>query len=206
MLERITVLAIFISCMSVRAEPASQPSLAEQLPTIFATIHKLDWLTVRPDDVDKLVPFKLTRRHLHAERDSTAPTSACTGSLYMLSENGLSIEFEEEIREQLCVWRLESVAFEAEMSNSTAMIVGGRAVFLLKPGGKPSGDSDTSEYQWRSTDSRTRYDFYWSVKAKAANPTPATPANLKLILRHDSVSPSEVDDLPFEKGFFCSPK
>jgi len=42
------------------------------------------------------------------------------------------------------------------------------------------------------------------VRTRVRKPRPDTSATVKVILRHDSVTPAEVDDLPFEKGFVCS--
>jgi len=84
---------------------------------------------------------------------------------------------------------------------SDAAIAEGRLLRVLKPGGQALARTGGLEYVWRSMDSRTKYELY--ITSFGADRVAKQP--FKAILKHVRVDPSDVDDLPFEKGFMLTP-
>lgn len=200
-----TLVAIVVFSYTARLFAASSCSACPLVPDVILTLHAMDWRQATPAEVAAVLPFKVSPRE--AVYPSDSPYRAeCTGSLYLIAEErgvwSLSIEFERELVKDRCVDVLTSVGFEATTSHAMANEIQGRAASAVKATGAQVSPQAT-EYKWRSADSRTRFDLFTSVVAKT-KPRPNTLARLKVILSHDAVIPSDVDDLPFEKGFMCS--
>jgi len=193
-------LFILLACSSVAAVRCD---VCASVVGLFTTFHARDWSTLNPESISVLVPFKLIQREERYPKDS-GYDRPCSGSLYLLSEQPtwhLSIEFDRDNRNERCTLILNSIAFESRLSNAAAIQMAGEVANSLKATGVQAS-AQKWQYQWRSRDSRTRFDLFESVVSKK-NATPDTPATLKIILRQESVSPVDVDDLPFEKGFVC---
>src|SRR5262249_4923535 len=108
------------------------------------------------------------------------------------------ITFEFEPNRQ-CRPFLDGITIEADLTPSQAELVRGATLEMFRPGGRPCVASTTIEYLWRNSESDTRYDLFLSLTPDSGKDS-ARSTSFKLILKHDPVTPTSVDDLPFEKG------
>jgi hypothetical protein len=193
-----------LACSANGLKPAEVPHvLSERIPRILEEMHKRRWGTIEPAQAERIVGTTLVRREDKYPAGSSYDTP-CSGSLYMIAEAAdltLTMEFDHEPNGETCETRLNSIAVEARLARpGTERLLAG-ILAALRPGGKGGPDPDALQYLWRSADSRTRFDLFVSIIG--ADNTDGQVTTLKLVLTHDDVQPTEVDDLPYEKGFIC---
>jgi hypothetical protein len=180
-------------------------SLAESIPSLAKALHARKWSNTTVVDVQRLAAMPLTRTEVPYPADSPY-SKECSGAVELTSGEAascrLTIAFVKRERAGRCVALLDAVSFVGDLPMSRAEGLRADVVAALKPGGRAEGDVQHAEFVWRSGDSRTRYDLFASTVPSVPNPSPATPAAVKVILRQEAVEPADVDDLPFEKGYF----
>lgn len=180
-------------------------SLAARFPALTKALHARKWSNTTVDDVQRIAALPLTRTDVPYPAESPYSKERCSGAVEMTSGNAasclLTIAFVKRERGGRCVALLDAVSFVAELPMSRGEGLRADVLEALKPGGRAAGDAPHAEFVWRSGDSRTRYDLFASVVPSASNPSPATAAAVKFILRQEAVEPDDVDDLPFEKGY-----
>jgi hypothetical protein len=188
---------------------ASTPPLIAQGPCRFAAsfpdtlleLHKKDWSGVSLNAVESVIGLRLIP-------EDGASSNNCVGSIFAVAEGASSAcrftaEFERNSAPgHGCFWALSRVSILVVTPMRVAEPLRARVLTLLRPGGRSYGEGADVEFQWRATDSRQRYDLFASVTALAEPATPSTSAKIKVILAHDAVEPTDVDHLPFEKGYF----
>ncbi|HKS23576.1 MAG TPA: hypothetical protein VJZ76_12305 [Thermoanaerobaculia bacterium] len=193
-----SIALLFAALLAPALAAGDTCSLAARFPALAKALHARKWTTTTPDDVQRIVAVPLKRADL-----SDPP---CSGTVEMTSGDAasclLTAAFVKRERGGRCVVSLDAVSFLADLPMSRAEGLRADVIGALKPGGRAEGDAQHADFFWRSADSRTRYNLFASVEPSTANPSPATPAAVKVILRHAAVDPDDVDDLPFEKGYF----
>jgi hypothetical protein len=201
-LRLVSVISLLVSARM----PAGECPKCDELPGIVYRIHRANWQTIQPNDIDRLIGIVTRRRDANYPKDSPY-YSPCSGSLYLLGGDPktfeLNFEFDRSNGSAGCEERLTSVALEVHSVNASAEALRAAISDAVRAGGRPTGSLEQTEYLWRNVDSRTRFQLTMSVTARSKKRTPQTPAVLKVVLTHDPVQPSDVDDLPYERGFMC---
>jgi len=184
---------------------AQQASFAPQL----ARVHgEYDWSKLTPSDLGRALGVSLVPESPSDAEDA----SNCDGTVFYRSEgedvfNRVVARFDRVSRGGICRLMLQRVSIAKTARMRDAEPARGQFLDLLKPGGRPETDLPETggvrlTFVWRSTDSHWRYDLFTAVEPQEAPATPESPALLRVMLDHTAVSPAEVDDLPFEKGYF----
>ena len=202
MINRLLMLAMYGLATVSRGLPAATDT--SDVASFVGQIHQLNWLTAESEYVKANAPLRLTSQ-VPGEGISS-PADACDSVLYLNGIAGqlrVTVEFDEAKQEHGCRQVLDGIAINGTVSNADAELLSGKLLRELRPGGKPRASVNDLNYEWRSRDSLTRYNLYISIHPASRKPTPATLARFKAILKHQSVRPVDVDDLPFEKGFFA---
>jgi hypothetical protein len=174
------------------------------LPSNIARLHaENDWTRVTPSDLNRILGVRMTPEH----QDSSEAAN-CSGAVIYQSEaatgslNVIAAWFDRQKRDEICRLILRRVSFVVTAPMRDAEPMRGRVLNVLKPGGRPEGDGIRVKFIWRSLDSRWQYDLFTSVEPQREPATPESPGVLRIMLDHTSVLPDDVDDLPFEKGYF----
>jgi len=183
--------SVFIAVIVTTAVISARADAADV--DVIARLHNADWRRVTPQSVGPLVgagyqirksedsPDRCSARYLVFRSDDTKSelrlrfdvTPSCT---FYLSSVHLASDAED--------------AFNAEKLRL-------EIVSRLKPGGLPLDSGKPLRFLWRSQDSLTRFDLSLRVA------TDQHGSHMFARLDHDSVRPSDVDFLPFERGFMC---
>ncbi len=187
------------------ADAGEAPSWKLDLPANIARIHaESDWTRVTPSDLSRILGVRMTPEH----QDASSEATNCSGAVIYQSEtapgslNVIVAWFDRQNRKESCRSILRRVSFVITAPMRDAEPMRGRVLNVLKPGGRPEGDGIRVKFIWRSLDSRWQYDLFISVEPQTEPATPESPGLLRIMLDHTSVLPDEVDDLPFEKGYF----
>lgn len=167
--------------------------------SLVASLHVSDWRRVEPATLTALTNLPVSSEEVDYPAEYRNDR-LCAPMLYSRTHSEafhVTFEFAASRERGNCVRSLDGISIEANLLPSDAAIAEGRLLRVLKPGGQALSRVGGVEYVWRSMDSRTKYELYissFSVDRLAKQP-------FKAILKHMSVDPSDVDDLPFEKGF-----
>lgn len=197
-------LALLVSLTCAAAAPNSTAELTRRaVVESVQRLHNRNWRGIAPENVESLVGI-----HFSSE-DAAYPTESnlerpCKPALYMYAGDEtrirLSLEFQPVQVNRTCVRLLDGVAVNGVLTNNEAELLRGAFLEAIKPGGHPQDVNSGSQYVWRSKDSHKRFELFMSVRPRSPDATPETATDFKLVLKHDDVKPSDVDDLPFEKG------
>jgi hypothetical protein len=187
--------AVLISISASR--PSMGADLHGRLTSSFRDLQLLDWRVVDEKTASSVLQKKL-------ETDTPDLAESCQGTILYaaaLSEGRIIMEFDQEIVRNHCFRRLTHATAVLHVSNNEAHILETEIRRAVKAGGRPCASGGADEYEWRSRDSLTRYTLHTEISADSATISPTSPARLRIGLEHFAVSPADVDDLPFERGF-----
>ena len=182
--------------------PAASSTMDLSVDTM-ARLHEKRWESVEPAEVKHM--FRVRFR----ERADEFPPSAgiaprCKPSLYLTagdeSTEAITLEFEPVLTGTRCRQTLYAIAAEVHTSHNAAQQYRTDVLNALRPGGKGGRAVASSEFEWRSLDSRTKFSLSVELVPAQQDPQPDTATDVKVILKHEPCVPAEVDDLPFPKG------
>jgi hypothetical protein len=167
---------------------------------LLSGVHARDW-----SRLDAKAAMDLIGEGQVAALTSTDQADPCALSYAEYHPNGKS-RLRLQIGDGACPRTLQAVTYEAHVA-SLAEAERERVciIMALAPGGLPSIADDTFEFLWRSDDSTSRFHL-WTTVSKTEGQPDHTIVSVRLT--QERVRPSDVDGLPFRKGYMgCeSPK
>jgi hypothetical protein len=196
--RRPTMTSLLVLLLFVNGVPATEDTLSarDALPLVVR-LHSLDWNQLSADEVAKEFP-QFERTDASIPESSQYRLGPCGGSVYLQSHSPSATRLEFEIIKSdsgRCGTKLRAISAEIRTTSNSAQIWRLRTTDKLRATG-PVGP-ESSEYQWRSTDSHTKFILTLAIDHEAHGD-----AIFSFKLRHISASPDMIDGLPFEKGFF----
>lgn len=194
-MTKIACLVLFLSNLSM-ALPSRRADLVRQL----SELHKLNWARADVQVAEKQIRTPLTVTTAEIPTDSIYAGGPCDGSVYATNsypDVSVRLEFRKSVTaDRKCAVSLYSARMSVAAERSDAAALQVAIVAALQAAGKTC-DSESSEYRWRSDDSRTLFSLLVDIDTDQKDRLPV----LSVWLRHIPVSPDMVDDLPFHKGF-----
>lgn len=201
----LTLLLLFNASGTVGASRTPTRATDIDVRRLLSQLHgNGSWDRISPKELDRLIGSRLG-----ADLPLREDDALCGGTILYTNDDSkqpdgyaLTAKFESVTSGSRCRLALRGISVLMTLPMREAVPLGVGVVELLKPGGRPSGDDVQQQFIWRSIDSRVQYDLWVEVKPIEASATPKSSATLKVILEHTPVTPADVDDLPFFKGYF----
>jgi len=191
-----TSMIVLMFCAVTRVA-TTQESLANDAVSLAVKLHSLNWTRLSADDVARSFPT-FERIGSEMPEGSQYRMGPCSGSVYLHSHSSGDTWLEFEMIKGGggdCSTMLRAISAEIRTDRHTAEVLRLKTISELHATGPIS--LEMNEYQWRSTDSRTKNVLTVRVDHEARGG-----AIVLFKLRHITVAPEMVDGLPFEKGFY----
>lgn len=181
----------------VSAQPAASISPESQVVGRFANLQRLDWQSVGVERASSVLGIQFAT-------GSPRIAESCAGAISYSGDllgARVVLEFDQVHAESRCARKLIRATALLRLTNNEAHIAEVDLRVAVKAGGHACSTDGADEYEWRSVDSLRRYLLRTVIHTTSTPARPESPAELKIGLEQTSVTPSEVDDLPFERGF-----